>query len=75
MKKKNNNNNVNLAKLGSTFYNIMEVNRDKILNSIISSSKDLNIESSTIEEISKLISAEIETSKGWGYDALVKALK
>lgn len=69
------NDNINYAKLGRTFYDILEVNRDKIISNIASKSNELNLNKEELQEISNIITLEIETSKSWGYDSIVKILK
>ena len=72
---KTQNNKVDMASLGQTFYSILEVNRDKIVDKIISSSSDLNIERETLQKISDIINSETEVTKNWGFDSLIRILK
>lgn len=61
--------NINLD-LGKSYYNIMEVFKNKMVSSIIEKNSELNLDRNTLERISFLIGAEVDSAKSWGYDQL-----
>lgn len=61
--------NINLN-LGKSYYNIMEVFKNKVVTSIIEKNSELNLDRNTLERISFLIGAEVDSAKSWGYDQL-----
>lgn len=61
--------NVNLD-LGKSYYNIMEVFKNKVISSLIEKSSELNLDRSTLEKISFVVGAEVDSAKSWGYDQL-----
>ena len=61
--------NINLN-IGKSYYNIMEVFKNKVVTSIIEKNSELNLDRNTLERISFLIGAEVDSAKSWGYDQL-----
>ena len=61
--------NVNLD-LGQSYYNIMEVFKNKVISSLIEKSSELNLDRNTLEKISFVVGAEVDSAKSWGYDQL-----
>ena len=61
--------NVNLD-LGKSYYNIMEVFKNKVISSLIEKSSELNLDRNTLEKISFVVGAEVDSAKSWGYDQL-----
>ena len=61
--------NINLD-LGKSYYNIMEVFKNKIVSSLIEKSAELNLDRNALEQISFVIGAEVDSAKSWGYDQL-----
>tara|TARA_Y100001935_G_C17190006_1_gene449566 strand:+ start:478 stop:714 length:237 start_codon:yes stop_codon:yes gene_type:complete len=60
---------INLS-LGKNYYNVMEVFKNKLVTSIIERSEDLNLSRDSLEKISFVVGAEIDSAKSWGYDQL-----
>ena len=56
--------------LGKSYYNIMEVFKNKIVSSLIEKSTELNLDRNALEQISFVIGAEVDSAKSWGYDQL-----
>jgi hypothetical protein len=56
--------------LGKNYYNIMEVLKNKVVTSLIEKSGELSLDRSTLEKISFVVGAEVESAKSWGYDQL-----
>tara|TARA_Y100001937_G_C6998656_1_gene275424 strand:+ start:134 stop:289 length:156 start_codon:yes stop_codon:yes gene_type:complete len=48
----------------------MEVFKNKLVTSIIERSEDLNLSRDSLEKISFVVGAEIDSAKSWGYDQL-----
>ena len=61
--------NINLD-LGKSYYNIMEVFKNKVVSSLIEKSTELNLDRKALEQISFIIGAEVDSAKSWGYDQL-----
>lgn len=61
--------NINLD-LGKSYYNIMEVFKNKVVSSLIEKSSELNLDRNALEQISFVIGAEVDSAKSWGYDQL-----
>jgi len=61
--------NINLD-LGKSYYNIMEVFKNKVVSSLIEKSTELNLDRNALEQISFVIGAEVDSAKSWGYDQL-----
>ena len=61
--------NINLD-LGKSYYNIMEVFKNKVVSSLIEKSTELNLDRKALEQISFVIGAEVDSAKSWGYDQL-----
>jgi len=61
--------NINLD-LGKSYYNIMEVFKNKVVSSLIEKSSELNLDRNALEKISFVIGAEVDSAKSWGYDQL-----
>ena len=66
---------VNQRLLGSLFYDIVDVSKQKVVQKLIENSESLNINKESIEQISNIIGAELDISKSWGFDILSKNLK
>lgn len=56
--------------LGKSYYNIMEVFKNKVVSSLIEKSSELNLDRNVLEQISFVIGAEVDSAKSWGYDQL-----
>lgn len=56
--------------LGKNYYNVMEVLKNKVVSSLIEKSSELSLDRSTLEKISFVVGAEVESAKSWGYDQL-----
>ena len=61
--------NINLD-LGKSYYNVMEVFKNKVVSSLIEKSTELNLDRNALEQISFVIGAEVDSAKSWGYDQL-----
>lgn len=56
--------------LGKSYYNIMEVLKGKVMSNLIERSEELNLDRTSLERISFLVGAEVDSAKSWGYDQL-----
>ena len=65
---------LDIKSLGKTYYNIVDVSSQKVIEKLVENSRDLNLTSDNIEKISNIIKLELETSKSWGFDTLSKTL-
>ena len=63
----NNNDNV---KIGSSYYSVLDVLKNKILQNILEVKSDSNLDEAQISKLSFIIGAEIESAKSWGYDQI-----
>ena len=61
--------NANLE-IGKSYYNVMEVFKNKVTSSIIEKSQELRLDREVLEKISLLVSAEFDSAKSWGYDQI-----
>ncbi len=61
--------NANLE-IGKSYYNVMEVFKNKVTSSIIEKSQELRLDREALEKISLLVSAEFDSAKSWGYDQI-----
>jgi len=66
---------INLANLGSTYYNILDVSNSKIVSALIEQSSELGLDSEVVKKISFIIESEISKTKDWGFDTLSKSIK
>ena len=71
-------NKVNVAKLGRSYYDIVDVYNQKIISSFIENSEKLRLGQLNSEEFKRLvvknITQESEMFKSWGWDVLSKNL-
>lgn len=71
-------NKVNVAKLGRSYYDIVDVYNQKIISSFIENSEKLRLGQLNNEEFKRLvvknITQESEMFKSWGWDVLSKNL-
>lgn len=63
----NNNDNV---KIGSSYYSVLDVLKNKIIQNILEAKSENNLDESQISKLSFIIGAEIESAKSWGYDQI-----
>ena len=56
--------------LGKSYYNIMEVLKNKVVSNLIERSEELNLDRASLEKISFVVGAEVDSAKSWGYDQL-----
>lgn len=66
---------VNIAEVGRKYYDVLDVFSNKVVSKIVENSGQLNIDKSTIVEISKIITEETSMAKNWGIDQIIKAIR
>jgi len=72
---KNNTEQLDHRKLGQTYYNILDVSSQKIIERIIENSRELGLSNETVKKLSEIVSYEIIKTKDWGFDILSKNIK
>ena len=73
--KNENKDTLSVAKLGRSYYDIVDVSSQNIINNIVSESSNLGLNQSQLREISNIVKSELERSKDWGSNILFKLLK
>lgn len=62
-----NNSNV---KIGSSYYSVLDVLKNKTLQSLLENNNEMNLNSNQIEKIRFIIESEIDSAKSWGYEQI-----